>query len=114
MGVLILGQNHIGARLMKKKEFVSNNCQLCHHSIKEYLGADNKLTLNGAKYCLCVGMTSKEKKMRMNDKVKCENFKLGRTSKEIQLSNIDETLSDISRQLEWVKDMISELKGTIE
>lgn len=99
---------------MKKKEFIDNNCQLCHYSIKEYLCADNRFSLNGAKFCLCAGLTSKEKKKRMCDKVKCDHFRLAKMSKGHQLNDVSETLMEISRQLEWVKHILSELKNTDE
>lgn len=59
-----------------------------------------------------IGLSSRERKKRINDKVKCEHFKLAQSSKEEQLSDIKYMLNETNKQLGVIAKMLSELNVT--
>lgn len=99
---------------MKKKEFISNNCQICEYSAKQYLRIKNRFSLNNVLFCINMNLTNREKHKRMNDKVKCNCFKLSEPTKEEQLGEIKEIFEVISRELNVIAQKLAEVDGTDE
>lgn len=99
---------------MKKKEFISNNCQLCEYSAKQYLRIKNKFSLHNVLFCINMDLTNRERQKRMTDKVKCNCFKLAESTKEEQLSDIREIFEVISEELNVIAQKLADINGTDE
>lgn len=99
---------------MKKKEIINNECQLCDHSAKEYLCLHGKLALMKARFCTNLDMSDKDRNRCLNNKAKCERFKVARTINEEQIGDVKFILKEISEQLSLIACKLNEMEKTDE
>lgn len=88
---------------MKQEKMVENLCQFCKHSMKNYVGIGDKISVDKAIACFNRKLKIEERSLRFENKCKCEYFVPTERPTAERVSDIQECLDTIKEQVRSIE-----------